>query len=59
MIIYNVQTGQRYFLNFPDDIFDEPEILNRIEIEKLTDKQLVIKYYTENRAKTKVYVYGR
>jgi hypothetical protein len=55
MTLYNIRTGQRQRFSFPSDIFDEPEILNRIQISKLTDKQLVIKYDTEKRSKLKVY----
>jgi hypothetical protein len=55
MILYNVRTGQKQFFLFPADIFGEPEVLNRIQISKLTDKQLVIKYDTEKGPKTKVY----
>ena len=55
MILYNIRTGQKQFFSFPDDIFDEPQILNRIQINKLTDSQLVIKYYTEKGSHTKVY----
>lgn len=55
MTLYNIRTGQKQRFNFPKDIFDEPEILNRIQISKLTDKQLVIKYDTEKRSKLKVY----
>ena len=55
MTLYNVGTGQRQFFSFPGDIFGEPEILNRIQIHKLSDKQLVIKYDTENGSRTKVY----
>ena len=55
IILYNIRTGQKQFFNFPKDIFDGPEILNRIRINKLTDKQLIIKYRTEAGPKIKVY----
>jgi hypothetical protein len=55
MTLYNIRTGQKQFFSFPSDIFDEPQILNRIQISKLTDKQLAIKYDTEKGSKTKVY----
>lgn len=55
MILYNVTTKQRQLFSFPSDIFDEPEILNRIKIKKLTDKLLVITYKTETGFKTKIY----
>ena len=55
IILYNIRTGQKQFFNFPKDIFDVPEILNRIRINKLTDKQLIIKYRTEAGPKIKVY----
>lgn len=55
MTLYNVRTGQKQLFNFPGDIFGEPEVLNRIQINKLTDKQLVIKYDTEKGSKTKMY----
>jgi len=55
MILYNINTGQRQNFRFPTDIFDGPQVLNRIQIQKLTSKQLVIQYDTEKGAKTKVY----
>ncbi len=55
MTLYNVRTGQKQFFNFPPDIFGEPEILNRIQISKVTDKQLVINYDTASGSKTKAY----
>jgi hypothetical protein len=55
MILRNIRTGQKQFLSFPGDIFDEPDVLNRIQISKLTDKQLVIMYNTEKGSKTKMY----
>ena len=55
MTLYNVRTGQKKFFTFPSDIFNEAEILNRIQIDKLTDKYLVIKYDTESGSKTKMY----
>jgi hypothetical protein len=55
MILYNVNSNRSEPYNFPSDIFNEPEILNRISIKKLTDKQLVIKYETEKGSKTKLY----
>jgi hypothetical protein len=55
MILYNLLTGKRQYFNFPRDIFDGPQVLNRIEISRLTDKQLVIKYDTEKGSRTKVY----
>ena len=55
MSLFNIRTGVKQLFNFPNDIFDEPEVLNRIQISKLTDKQLVIKYDTKKGSKTKVY----
>jgi hypothetical protein len=55
MTLYNIRTGQKQFFNFPRDIFDGPEVLNRIQISQLTDKQLVIKYNTEKGSMTKAY----
>ena len=55
MTLYNVRTENKQFFNFPNDIFNEPEILNRIQLFKLTDKELVIKYYTEKGSKIKKY----
>lgn len=55
MTLYNIRTGQKQFFSFPSDIFGEPQILNRIQISKLTNRQLVIKYDTEKGSKTKVY----
>ncbi len=55
MTLHNITTGQRQYFNFPSDIFDGPQILNRIQIRQLTDKQLVIRYDTEKGSRTKVY----
>ena len=55
MILLNIKTGQKRFLNFPVDIFDKPQVLNRISIDKLSDKELIIKYETENELKKKKY----
>jgi hypothetical protein len=55
MTLYNVITGQKQFFNFPTDIFNETDVLNHIQISKLTDKLLVIKYDTEKGTKTKIY----
>jgi hypothetical protein len=55
MTLYNIRTGQKQFFNFPENIFDESDFLNRIQISKLTDKLLIIKYDTEKGSKTKVY----
>ena len=53
--LYNIHTLQKQFFSFPSDIFNEPQVLNRIRISKLTDKQLIIKYDTEKGSKTKMY----
>lgn len=55
MILYNIRTKQKQLFNFPSDIFNEPEILNRIKIKNLTDIQLVINYETQKGSKTKMY----
>jgi hypothetical protein len=55
MTLFNIRTGQKRYFRFPDDIFDGPEVLYRIQISRLTDKQLVIKYDTEKGSRTKVY----
>lgn len=55
IILFNIKTGQKQFFNFPSDIFNEPQILNRIQVDTLTDKELVIRYYVENGSKTKMY----
>jgi hypothetical protein len=55
MTLYNVNTGQSQSFPFPRDIFDGPQVLNRIEIHKLTGKQLVIKYETEKGSKIRTY----
>ncbi len=55
MTLYNVKAGQKQLFNFPIDIFAQPEVLNRIQISKLTDKQLEITYEVENRIKTILY----
>ena len=55
MTLLNIRTGIKQYFKFPNDIFDGPQVLNRIEITKLTDKQLVIKYDTEKGTKMKMY----
>jgi hypothetical protein len=55
MTLYNIKTGQKQFFSFPNDIFNEPQILNRIPLTKLTDKEFVIKYDTEKGTKIKKY----
>lgn len=55
MTLYNVNTGQKERYPFPRDMFDGPEILNRIRIHELSERQLVIDYDTEEGQKTKVY----
>jgi len=55
MILYNIRTGQKRKFNFPKDIFDEPMILSRIQINTLTEKVLIIEYDTNGYHKTKKY----
>ena len=55
MTLLNIKTGQKKLLNFPEDIFDEPQVLNRIAIDKLSDKELILKYETEKEVKKKKY----
>ena len=55
MILFNVQTMQKQYFSFPSDIFDEPQVLNRIKIAKLTDNDLMIKYDTKEVTRTIVY----
>ena len=55
MTLLNVRTGQKQFFGFPPDIFNEPEVLNRISIDKLFDNMMVLKYDTANGLMIKVY----
>jgi hypothetical protein len=55
MVLLNVRSGKKQYFSFPRDIFDGPGVLNRIKINRLTDKQLVIEYETEKGNQTKVY----
>ncbi|WP_153799414.1 hypothetical protein [Foetidibacter luteolus] len=55
MILYNVGSGKKYYLRFPNDIFEGPQVLYRIESTKLSNKQLVIMYRTKKGLKTKAY----
>ena len=55
MTLFNIRIGQKQHFSFPVDIFDGPQVLNRIEIKRLTEKKLVIKYDTEQGSKTKLY----
>lgn len=48
MILYNVNTKQKKDFDFPIKVFDEPMILDRIKMDSITDKQLIIEYETQN-----------
>ncbi len=56
MILYNIRTGQKQFFAFPEDIFAEPQILNRIKILKLSVTHLIITYETENGVRKTTYI---
>jgi hypothetical protein len=55
MTLLNIKTGKKQYFNFPTDIFGEPQVLNRMSIEKLTEQELVLKYETKKGEKKKVY----
>jgi hypothetical protein len=55
MILYDIQTGKKQSFNFPVDVLNDSAPSTHIEIGKLTDKLLVIKYDTEKGSKTKSY----
>jgi hypothetical protein len=55
MILYSLKSGKKQLLDFPADIFDEPQILNRIEILTLSNKLLVIRYEIHGNNKRKIY----
>lgn len=55
MTLFDVQTGKKQEFDFPKDIFDESQVLNRIEIIRISAKDLVIKYNTTKGYKTKIY----
>jgi hypothetical protein len=55
MTLLNVSTGDKKEFSFPKDIFDGPQVLQRIQIKRLTAKELVIQYETVNGTKTRVY----
>ncbi|MBO9205465.1 MULTISPECIES: hypothetical protein [Niastella] len=55
MILLNVRTGQKQYFSFPKELFEESMVLNRIQISKVTDTQLVITYDTKNGSKVKMY----
>lgn len=55
MVLYNVRTNKKQFFNFPQDIFNQPAVLNRIEMSQLTDKALIITYDTDDGSKIKTY----
>lgn len=59
MTLLNIRTGRKQYFSFPSDIFGEPQVLNRIWIDKLTDKQLIIKYYKANSLHEKTIIYNR
>jgi len=48
MILYDVNRNKKTKFNFPESIFDESMVLNRISIDTITDKLLVVKYETKN-----------
>ena len=55
MTLFNAKTGRKESFSFPSDLLGLTEIFNRIQIEKVTDKQLIIKYETAKDSKTKMY----
>jgi len=55
LALYNLRTMEVKLFKFPEDIFDEPQILNRIKIASLTDRSFTIKYWANGRDKTKTY----
>ncbi|HEY6977513.1 MAG TPA: hypothetical protein VH396_14545 [Chitinophagaceae bacterium] len=48
MILYDINRKQKEYFDFPKKIFDESMILNRIQIDTITDKLLIIGYETQN-----------
>jgi hypothetical protein len=55
MILYNIKTRKKELFGFPNEIFDEPQVLNRIKIAYLSENKMVIEYETEKGAKRKSY----
>jgi hypothetical protein len=55
MTLFNLRTGRKQFFRFPGDILNGTEVLNRIRISRLTEKQLVIRYEIEHATKIKLY----
>ena len=54
LILYNIHSGKREIFNCPKDL-DASEVYCSVQITKLTDKQLTIKYQGETSGKTKTY----
>ena len=55
MILYNVVTGKKELFDFPRDVLNDSPPSTHIQIDKLTDKLLVIQYETKDGNKTKGY----
>ncbi len=55
MVLYYLKSGKKLLFDFPEDILDGPQILNRIEIAELTNNTLVIEYEAHGNTKRKTY----
>lgn len=55
MILFNAKTRQEELFSFPSDIIGQPQVFNRIQIVKLTNKEFIITYDTNGISKVKVY----
>lgn len=55
MVLYYLKSGKRLFFDFPQDVLDEPQILNRIKIADLTNNTLVIEYEAHANTHRKTY----
>ena len=55
MILYNISTHEKEFFPFPKEIFEDPQVLNRIKLFSITEKKLVIEYEIEKGVKRKTY----
>jgi hypothetical protein len=55
MMLFNAKTRRKKLFSFPGDIIGQIEIFNRIQIVRLTEKEFVITYDVDGRARVKKY----
>lgn len=59
-ILYNIKNGHKTEYQFPNEIFDGPDVLHRISIKRVNKKNLEIEYYQyDDFDKKKTMTYSR